>query len=169
MPQILISIVGIILTILFVVGTHETGHFILARLCGVKVLTFSIGFGQRIFSWFDKSGTEYIIAWIPLGGNVRKLDETEAPVPKEDSHRAYNNQPFYKKFLIVAAGPFTNLFCAFLLYWFIFSYGFVTVKPVVGELTPNSIAAVSGMQPLQEITRVDHHAVESWTGVIFQL
>lgn len=169
MLHLLISIVGIIITILFVVGTHEAGHFLVARLVGVKVLTFSIGFGKRIYSWYDKSGTEYVIAWIPLGGYVRMLDESEEVVAKEDLPRAYNNQPFYKKFLIVAAGPLTNFFCAFLLYWLIFTLGFVTMKPIIGEVTPDSIAAKAGLAPMQEITSIDQKPVQTWMNIVFKL
>jgi regulator of sigma E protease len=169
MLHLLISIAGVILTILFVVGTHEAGHFLAARAVGVKVITFSIGFGKKIFSWRDKSGTEYVFALIPLGGYVRMLDESEAPVAEHESHRAYNQQPYYKKFIIVAAGPFTNFLCAFLLYWLIFSIGFVTIKPIIGEVKPRSIAAEAGLKPQQEITRVDGQDIKTWTNVLFRL
>ena len=169
MLHLLISAAGIFLTILFVVGTHESGHFLAARAVGVKVLTFSIGFGKTLFSWRDKSGTEYVFALIPLGGYVRMLDESEATVAETELHRAYNKQPFYKKFIIVAAGPFTNFVCAFLLYWLILTMGYFTVKPIVGQVTPESIAATAGMKPLQEITRIDQQNVKTWTNVLFRL
>lgn len=169
MLHLLISVAGIILTIFFVVGTHEAGHFIAARLAGVKVLTFSIGFGRKIFSRRDKSGTEYIFAWIPLGGYVRMLDESEGVVKPKEMHLAYNNQPFYKKFIIVLAGPLTNFICAFILYWLIFTLGIVTIKPVIGTVTPNSIAADAGLKPMQEITSIDQQQVKTWTNVLFKI
>lgn len=169
MLYLVIAIIGIILTILFVVGTHEAAHFGVAKLLGVKVLRFSIGFGKPIFSWHDKSGTEYVFAWIPLGGYVRMLDESEADVAKHELPYAYNRQPFYKKFLIVLAGPAINLICALILYWFIFVIGFVTVKPVIGAITPNSIAAVAGLKPNQVITQVDQHDTNTWVNIIFRL
>lgn len=169
MLHLLISIAGIILTIFFVVGTHEAGHFIAARLAGVKVLTFSIGFGRKIFSRRDKSGTEYIFAWIPLGGYVRMLDESEGEVKPNEMHRAYNNQPFYKKFIIVLAGPLTNFICAFILYWLIFTLGIVTIKPVIGTIAPNSIAADAGLKPMQEITSIDQQQIKTWTNVLFKI
>lgn len=167
--HLLISIAGIIITILFVVGTHEAGHFLAARAVGVKVLTFSIGFGKKIYSRIDKSGTEYIFAWIPLGGYVRMLDESEGEVPPNELPFAYNNQPIYKKIIIILAGPCTNLVCAFLLYWLIFSIGIVTIKPVIGTVTPNSIAAQAGVKPLQEITSIDQQETKTWTNVLFKL
>lgn len=167
--HVLISVAGIILTILFVVGTHEFGHFLMARLLGVKVLTFSIGFGKRLFGWKDKSGTDYVVALIPLGGYVRMLDETEGKVAAADLPKAYNNQPFYKKFLIVAAGPLTNFICAIALYWAIFCIGFVTLKPIIGEVTPGSIAAQAGLKPLQEIVSVNQESTPTWTKILFRI
>lgn len=169
MLQALSAILGIILTIFFVVGTHEAGHFLMARLVGVKVLTFSIGFGKPIFRKIGKSGTEYVFAWIPLGGYVRMADETEGEVAKEDLPRAYNRQPFFKKFLIVSAGPATNFICAFILYWLIFVIGFTSIKPVIGEVTPHSIAANAGMKPLQQMLAIDDQRVDTWTNILFKL
>lgn len=167
--NILVSILGILLTIFFVIGTHESAHFIVARLLGVKVLRFSIGFGKTLFRWHDKKGTEYVFALIPLGGYVKMLDETEEAVPANELPFAYNRQPFYKKFLIVLAGPFANIFCAFILYWLIFMIGFVTIKPIIGTIAPRSIAAEAGIKPNQEIISIDNKHITSWTGVLFRM
>lgn len=169
MLHLLLSIIGIIITILFVIGTHEAGHFLTARLVGVKVLRFSIGFGKTLFHFYDKSGTEYVFALIPLGGYVKMLDENEEAVPESELPYAYNRQPFYKKFLIVLAGPLVNIFCAFSLYWLIFVIGFVTVKPVIGTVTPRSIAAEAGLSTNQEITHIDNDKTSNWTGIMFRL
>lgn len=169
MLHILVSIAGMILTILFVVGTHEAGHFAAARMVGVKVLTFSIGFGKTLFTWHDKKGTEYVFALIPLGGYVRMLDPSEGDVAPSEQHLAYSNQPFYKKFIIVLAGPLMNFISAIVLYWLIFIIGFVTIKPVIGEVTPHSIAADAGLKPMQQITSVDQHQVHTWTTVLFKI
>ena len=166
---IIISIVGILLTIFFVIGTHEAAHFLAARALGVKVLTFSIGFGKTLLHWHDKKGTEYIFALIPLGGYVRMLDENEGTVSPEEKHMAFNRQPFYKKFLIVLAGPLTNILCAFILYWLLFVIGFVTVKPIIGTVAPQSIAAQAGLQAKQEIVAMDGRESLSWTNIIFRL
>ena len=169
MISILISIVGIFLTIFFVIGTHEAAHFIAARLLGVKVLCFSIGFGKTLLRFHDKKGTEYVLALIPLGGYVKMLDENEGNVPKNELAFTFNRQPFYKKFLIVLAGPLTNIFCAFALYWLIFMLGFVTVKPVIGDVKPRSIAAESGLKSNQEIVSVDNKTTSTWTNIMFRL
>lgn len=154
----LLSITGILITLMFVIGTHEAGHFLVARLVGVKVARFSIGFGKRLFSWTDKSGTEYIFALIPLGGYVQMQDEA-----------AYQREPFYKKFLIVMAGPAINFIGAFILYWIIFVVGFTTIRPIIGDVTPHSLAAEAGLKPQQEIVEINQQTVSSWTGILFRL
>lgn len=173
MTEILYSVlfvVSILLTILFVIGTHEFAHFAVARIMGVKVLRFSIGFGKTLWRRYDKSGTEYVFALIPLGGYVQMLGEgSESNVAAHESHLAFNNQPYYKKFVIVLAGPAMNLFCAFLLYWAVFTMGFVTIKPIIGQVTPNSIAAHAKLQANTEIVSVDLEKVNSWTGFMFRL
>lgn len=171
MLNILISITGILLTIFFVIVTHEFGHFMVARLAGVKVLHFSIGFGKKLFSWHDKKGTKFIVAAIPLGGYVKMLDETESdePLANEDLPYAYNRQPHYKKLAIVAAGPLTNLVCAFLVYWFLFVVGFTSITPLIGKILPNSPAATAGMQAQQEITHIDDKPTSSWAPIVIHL
>jgi len=169
MLHLIISIAGILITIFFVIGTHEAAHFLTARLLGVKVLRFSIGFGKTLWRWIDKSGTEYVLALVPLGGYVKMLDEAEGNVHRDELHRAYNRQPFYKKFLIVLAGPISNIFCALILYWLIFMIGFTTVKPIIGAIEPGSIAEQAGLKVNQEIVSVDHHPVVAWTDFILRL
>ncbi len=169
MLSILISIVGILATILIIIGIHEFGHFLAARCLGVKVLKFSIGFGKTLWRKFDKNGTEYVFAAIPLGGYVKMLDENEETVSEEERHLAFNQQPYYKKFIIVAAGPLSNLILAFGLYWLIFVMGFTSVVPVVGKVTPNSIAADAGLKPKQEIISIDNTVTHSWMNVIVRI
>ncbi len=169
MIHLAIAIFGILVTIFFVIGTHEAAHFMAARLFGVKVLKFSIGFGKTLFRFRDKHHTEYVFALIPLGGYVQMLDENEGKVPKNQLHLAYNRQPFYKKFLIVLAGPAMNIFCALVLYWLVFTIGFTTIKPIIGEVAPRSIAAEADLKPNQEITHVDGKATLTWTSILFRL
>ncbi len=165
----LISILGIILTIFLVVGVHEFGHFLIARLVGVKVLRFSIGFGKALFRLHDKKGTEYVIAAIPLGGYVKMVDETEEEVAKKDLPFAYNRQPFWKKLAIVAAGPFFNLLFAFLIYCSLFLIGFIGIVPIIGQIKPDSIAAEAHVKPNQEIIRINDEKTPTWTSIIVSL
>lgn len=97
------------------------------------------------------------------------LDENEESVPQDELAQAFNRQPFYKKFLIVLAGPLMNMLCALFLYWLIFVIGFVTVVPVIGKVIPDSIAAHGGLKTQQEILAIDGKPTLSWTNVIFRL
>lgn len=163
------SLLGVLLTILVVIGIHELGHFCAAKFLGVKVLRFSIGFGKPLFLWRDRSGTEYALAMIPLGGYVKMLGEHSGNVSAEDWHRAYHNQPLRKKIAITVAGPLANFFFAFVLYWLLFVTGFTSVAPIVGTVLPNSIAAEAGIKPQQEIISIDHTSVSSWMSVAMQV
>ncbi len=169
MLNVLLSILGILITLLIIIGFHEFGHFIVARLAGVKVLRFSIGFGKALFRWHDKKGTEYVFAAIPLGGYVKMLDENEENVSPDEKHLAFNRQSLFKKFLIVAAGPVANLVLAFFLYWLLFVIGFNSIVPVIGEVTPHSIAANAGLKPQQKIISVDEIPTFSWMGVSIRI
>lgn len=169
MLTLLISIIGIVLTLFLIIGIHEFGHFLMARLLGIKVLRFSIGFGKKLWSRYDKKGTEYVIATIPLGGYVKMLDTSEGDADENESHLAFNHQPFYKKFLVVIAGPLSNLVLAFVLYWLLFMVGFTSIAPVIGKVTPNSIAAEAGIKPNYEITHIDTIPTMSWIGVIVRI
>lgn len=169
MTSFFTSIIGIIVTIFLVVSIHEYGHFLFARLLGVKVLRFSIGFGKPFYCWHNKKGTEFALAPIPLGGYVKLLDENEGAVPENERRFAYNRQPLYKQFLIVAAGPLFNLVLAFILYWLLFVIGFTTVIPLVGKITPHSIADTAGMKPQQEVISVNHTPVSTWMSVIINI
>lgn len=169
MLHLLVSILGILLTIFFVIGTHESAHFLMARLLNIKVLRFSIGFGKTLWRRQDKKGTEYVLALVPLGGYVKMLDENEEKVPRDELHLAFNRQPFYKKFLVVVAGPVTNILCALVLYWLIFVIGFVTIKPIIGSVNPRSIAAENGLRANQEIISIDNTPTATWTSILFRL
>ncbi len=169
MPHLIISIIGVLITILLVVGVHELGHFLVAKLSGIKVLKFSIGFGKTLFSWHDKSGTEYILAAIPLGGYVKMLDEEEDAVPENEKHLAFNRQPIYKKFAVIAAGPASNLLFAFFIYWLLFIIGFTSVAPIIGKIEPHSIAEQAGLHAQQAIISVDHQETHNWMSVIVDI
>ena len=113
----LLTLAAFIVAIALLVAVHEWGHFAMARACGVKVLKFSIGFGPRLWGWTSKrSGTEYQISVLPLGGFVRMLDEREAPVDASELHLAFNRKPLSSRAAVVAAGPIANLLLAIVLY-----------------------------------------------------
>lgn len=169
MLSFLIGLMGIILTIFLVVGIHELGHFLIARLCGIKVLKFSLGFGKKLFGWHDKTGTEYILGAIPLGGYVKMVDESEDNVAPEDLPFAYNRQSVYKRMAVIIAGPLSNFLFALLLYWIIFLIGFTTFKPLIGSIKPGSIAASAGLKPHHEIIEVDSYPTTSWNSILLKI
>ncbi len=147
------------------VTVHEFGHFWVARRLGVKVLKFSVGFGRPL--WSKTAGpdqTEYVIAAIPLGGYVKMLDENEeeAAIPENELPRAFNRQALWKRTLIVLAGPMFNFLFAIVAYWIVFSMGIDGIRPVVGMVVDNSIAAEGGFQVGDEITFIDGKRNRSW-------
>lgn len=151
------------------IAIHEFGHFWVARRLGVKVLTFSIGFGPAFLKWTDKKGTQYQIAAIPLGGFVRMADEREGEVPPEDLPKAFNRQPVWARMAIVAAGPLINLIFAVFLYWIIFLQGGEMLRPIVGQVLPTSPAAVAGLQTGDEIVAIDGKPIQDWEAINYAL
>lgn len=144
---------GFVVAIGVLVTLHELGHFAVARACGVRVLRFAIGFGPKLVGWTSKrSGTEYVIGLLPLGGYVKMLDEREAPVDVADRHEAFNTQALYKRAAIVAAGPLVNLFLAVLLFSAVGWSGQLQSAPVLPSPFDNSMAASRGMQGGERVT-----------------
>ncbi len=154
-----------VLTLALLVTVHEYGHFWVARRCGVKVLRFSVGFGKPLFSWHDSQGTEYVIAWIPLGGYIKMLDEREGPVPVEERSRAFNRKHPVIRMLVVLAGPVANLLLAFFVLWVMYLVGLRAPVPVVGSVVPDSAAYDAGVMPGQEIVAVNERSAGDWRAV----
>lgn len=155
MLELLHTVFAFILAISILVTVHEFGHFWVARRCGVRVLTFSIGFGHPLYRRHDKQGTEFIIAAIPLGGYVKMVDEREEPVPEHWLPEAFNRKPVWKRIAIVAAGPIANFLLAFVAFWALNLGGVFGLAPVIGEVKPGSIAAIAGLEKGQEILAID--------------
>jgi len=151
---ILSYILAFMVAIGILVAVHEYGHFWMARRVGVRVLRFSIGFGKRLWTRQGKDGTEFAISAIPLGGYVKLLDEREGPVATADLSAAYNRKPVWQRILILLAGPFANFLFATAAYWVIFVAGVPALKPVLGEIAPQSIAATAGLATGDEIIAV---------------
>ena len=169
MLSILWNLAAFIIALGVLITVHEFGHFWVARRCGVRVERFSIGFGKALWRRTDKSGTEYVIAMIPLGGYVKMLDERAEPVAPELRHYAFNNKTVGQRAAIIAAGPIANFLFAIFAYWLVFIIGVPGVRPVVGEITPNSIAAQAQIQPGTELKAVDGIETPDWDAVRLQL
>jgi regulator of sigma E protease len=164
MENILISIGSFALAIGILIAFHEFGHFWTARMLGVRVLRYSIGFGKPLWRHVSqKTGVEYVIAVLPLGGYVKMLDEREGEVPEDQRHLAFNTQPVWKRFLIVFAGPGFNFILAIAAYWLVFMLGVTGLTPMVGAVQPHSLAAQAGLHKGDTILRVGSHPVQTWS------
>ena len=164
--DVLTAIVAFIVAIGILVAVHEFGHFWVARRLGIKVLKFSIGFGKAIWQRTGRAGVEYAIASIPLGGYVKLLDEREGNVRADELHRSFMRQPVWKRVLVLLAGPAFNLIFAVLMYWILFVAGVPTLKPVVGEVAPDSIAARAGLRFEDTIVEVGGKRVNTLEGAL---
>lgn len=155
------TLLAFIFAILILVSLHEFGHYIVARLCGVKVLRFSVGFGKPFFTR-KRGDTEWCLAPIPLGGYVKMVDTREGEVAQADLPYAFDKQHPAKRIAIVAAGPLTNLALAVLLYGLSFSFGVTEIRPYVGTVEPDTIAARAGFQSGDRIQSVNSTPVADW-------
>jgi len=161
-----IAMIGTILTFLVVLGVlvfiHEFGHFIVARLSGVGVLTFSLGFGPKLVSR-KVGGTEYCVSAIPLGGYVRLLgDDPKEEIPPEEAHRSFLNQTFPTKVAIVAAGPVFNLLLAFIIFTFFFMLGAPAPTSDIGDVLEDSPALRSGIHSDDRVVEINGREVRYW-------
>jgi regulator of sigma E protease len=145
-----------------IIFIHELGHFLFAKVLGVRVLKFSLGFGPKIIG--KKYGdTEYLLSSIPLGGYVKMLGEqSDDELSEEEKPFAYNYQPVWKRVIIVASGPLFNLAFAVLLFIFIFLSGVPTPYPDVGKIQENSPAAKAGLMTGDRVLAIDGNVIQSW-------
>jgi regulator of sigma E protease len=166
MTGALITVVSFLVTVGVLVVVHEFGHYLAARLAGVKILRFSVGFGKPLaVRRFGPDRTEWVLAAVPLGGYVKMLDEREGEVAREDLPRAFNQQHVATRIFIVLAGPFANFLLAFAVYWVLFVAGLPGLKPVVGDPPPGTPAAVAGLANGDTIVAVAEEPVATWTDV----
>lgn len=152
-----------LLVLSFLIFFHELGHFLAAKLMGVYVKVFSIGFGRKIAS-FQYKGTEWRIAMIPLGGYVQmKGQEDMDPAAVSQDDDSYNTKKPWQRIFILLAGPFANFIIAFFLFWAIGLGGPRVLLPVVGEVLKDSPAYMAGLETNDTITTVNGVAISTWT------
>ncbi len=164
------SLIGFLLAIAILVAVHEFGHFWVARRFGVKVLKFSIGFGRSLWTWRRANDpTEYTVAWIPLGGYVRMLDEREGNVFPQERHLAFNNQSLGVRTAVVLAGPLFNFLFAILAIWLVFQVGSPDIRPVVGSVVEDSLAHRAGFQVGDTLHRINGRPVKTWSAQQFYM
>ena len=165
MEQLLWTLGAFVLALGIVVTFHEFGHFWVARRCGVKVLTFSIGFGKPLWSRVARDGTRYQVAMLPLGGYVRMLDGRVDDVPGDQEHQSFSHKSVRQRIAIVLAGPVFNFIFAILALWLMLIIGVPSLRPVIGEVQPDSIAEQAGLQRGDIIVSVDERPTREWQAV----
>jgi regulator of sigma E protease len=175
-PGFLFSAGMMILLISVLVTVHEFGHYIVGRLFGVKVLTFSVGMGPELFHWHDKRGTRWRIGVLPIGGYCKFLgdmDATSRPdnaahvLPASEKAQAFPFKPLWQRFLIVFAGPGINLLFAVLIFWTAFMIkGVPYADPVVGQVMAQSAAAKAGFMAGDRLVKADGRSIHSFDDII---
>ncbi|MEO2280837.1 sigma E protease regulator RseP [Pseudoalteromonas pernae] len=158
-----------ILALGILVTIHEYGHFWVARKAGVKVLRFSIGFGKPLVRWYDKQGTEYVLAMIPLGGYVKMLDERVDDVPEHERHLSFNSKSVYARIAIVSAGPIANFLFAIFALTLMYVIGVQSVKPIIGEVTAQSRAQQAGIRSGEQLVSIGSQQTQDWQEVTLAL
>ena len=157
----LVYIFSFLILISIIVFIHELGHFSFARLFGVRVLDFSIGFGRSIKSWETKSKTIFNVRLLPFGGYVKmKGEEISDKSPSSDS---YSSKKYYQKLLITLGGPIFNFILAIAIFFIINLFGTYKVMPIVGDVLSNSIATEKGIEKGDLITKIDNTEISSFS------
>ncbi len=154
--NVIIYTTSFLVMLSILVFVHEWGHFIVARMNGVKVDVFSIGFGREIWGWTDKKGTRWKFSYVPLGGYVKFFgDASSASTPEadlddmsdEEKKVSFHHKKLYQRAAIVFAGPLVNfIFAILILATFFLLYGQVNIPPIVSEVMQNSAASEAGIQ-----------------------
>ncbi|MDP2057685.1 MAG: RIP metalloprotease RseP, partial [Thiobacillus sp.] len=159
----LYTVLWFLVAIGILVVVHEFGHYLAARLAGVKVLRFSVGFGKPLLSRrFGRDQTEWTLSALPIGGYVKMLDEREGEVPAAEAHRSFNRATVWRRFGIVSAGPIANFLLAIVFYWALFLHGLPALKPMIGEPPAGTPAAQAGLVAGDEIRRVNGNDTPSF-------
>lgn len=158
----MLTVLAFVVTIVIIVAFHEWGHFLAMRAFGVRVLTFSVGFGPKLCRFTDKKGTEWVISGIPLGGYVKPLDAREDETAEGDPGE-FSSKSAWQRVVIYAAGPVFNFILAMFIYWvMMFGFGQNDLQAVLGPATPGSVAEQAGFQPGDQIEAVGDVPLQGW-------
>lgn len=175
-PHAASYVVPFVLVLSIVVFVHEFGHFWVARLCGVKIETFSIGFGPEIFGWNDKKGTRWRVAWLPLGGYVKMFgdsdpssfgpDEKVKDFTEDEKKVAFYSQRLAKRFAIVAAGPGANYIFAIVVLALLYAFnGQPYTSTLVDTVMAGSAAQTAGIIAGDKVLSIDGKTMNSFEDI----
>jgi len=160
---LLYNVVAFLAVLTVIVAVHEAGHFFMARLCRVRVLTFSIGFGPELFGWTGRQGTRYKISALPLGGYVRMAGGLMPDTPEAQEEGAFPSRPIWQRALVIFAGPLANFIFAFaILFVIAMTFGSTKLPPKIGGFTENSAAAETALAEGDVIVSVNGRETESF-------
>jgi len=157
------TLVSFVVALGVLIVVHEYGHYLAARLCNVRVLRFSVGFGRPLATWrLGRDATEWSIAAIPFGGYVKMLDEREAPVDAKEAHRAFNRQSVGRRFLIVVAGPAFNFLFAIAVYAALYMHGLPEARPVLAAPATGTLAHAAGFNAGDNVRSIEGDTIATW-------
>ena len=157
------TLVSFVVALGVLIVVHEYGHYLAARLCNVRVLRFSVGFGRPLATWrLGRDATEWSIAAIPFGGYVKMLDEREAPVDAKEVHRAFNRQSVGRRFLIVVAGPAFNFLFAIAVYAALYMHGLPEARPVLAAPAAGTLAHAAGFNAGDNVRSIEGDTIATW-------
>ncbi len=163
------SVIYGIIALSFLILVHEFGHFLVARLAGVKVLAFSLGFGKKLIR-FTRGETEYALSLVPLGGYVKLLGESDDDeVAEEDAGRSYAQKPAIVRIAIAFAGPFFNIIFAAVIFYFIFLSGYNVLSTKVGSVQTGYPAYEAGIRQGDVITKVNGADITEWADLMEEM
>lgn len=164
-----VNLIAFIVAIIVIVAIHEYGHYLAMRIFGVRVLTFSIGFGPKLLGWKNKAGTDFKVAAIPLGGFVKPLDRRDGEIEAHQLSEEFSGKPAWQRVITYAAGPLANLLLAVFLFWLMMLGGERGRVPYLDQPVAGSAADQAGLRADDEILAMGDHETQNWSQVMTAL